>query len=98
MRFVGSSPLALVLSNIKNRELTNEHITISAIAEQIFKTFDFSHYKGCQIIDMNPGFGFYSKCLNAAIQPSKHVLLEPDERYKDFMNDLTKKNDTFKYS
>jgi transcription factor 1 len=34
-------------------------------------------YKGCDILDINPGSGMWSQKLHALLQPRNHVLLEP---------------------
>ncbi|KAK6509387.1 Mitochondrial transcription factor 1 [Arthrobotrys musiformis] len=51
----------------------------------IFKGFDFSEYEGCEIIDFNPGYGVFSRELNRAIQPSKHILLEHEPDFIPFL-------------
>ncbi|KAL8733523.1 MAG: hypothetical protein Q9181_003556 [Wetmoreana brouardii] len=34
-------------------------------------------YKGCTIIDINPGFGLWSSKIHEVLQPHKHILAEP---------------------
>ncbi|KAK6536381.1 Mitochondrial transcription factor 1 [Arthrobotrys megalospora] len=53
--------------------------------EEIFKRFDFSEYEGCDIIDFNPGYGLFSRELNKAIKPSKHILLEHEGEFVPFL-------------
>ncbi|KAE8445550.1 hypothetical protein EG329_013314 [Mollisiaceae sp. DMI_Dod_QoI] len=36
-------------------------------------------YKGCDIIDINPGAGVWSSKLHDHLQPRTHILMEPDE-------------------
>ncbi|KAH7085910.1 hypothetical protein BKA63DRAFT_500732 [Paraphoma chrysanthemicola] len=46
-------------------------------------------YKGCTILDINPGVGLWSQKLHQFLQPRNHVLLEPDlDLYKDFLDPL----------
>ncbi|KAK6349958.1 Mitochondrial transcription factor 1 [Orbilia brochopaga] len=54
--------------------------------EEIFDTFDFSEYKGCQILDFNPGFGIFSRALNKAVKPSKHLLFEPEAAFEPLLS------------
>ncbi|KAK6363156.1 Mitochondrial transcription factor 1 [Orbilia blumenaviensis] len=51
----------------------------------IFQRFDFSEFEGCDIIDFNPGYGIYSRELNKAVKPSKHILLEHEEGFVPFL-------------
>lgn len=46
-------------------------------------------YKGCDILDINPGAGLWSQKLHAFLQPRKHVLLEPNpDRFQTFLDPL----------
>jgi transcription factor 1 len=38
-------------------------------------------YKGCTIIDVNPGVCLWSSKLHDFLQPKRHILMEPDEDY-----------------
>ncbi|KAF3100004.1 Mitochondrial transcription factor 1 [Orbilia oligospora] len=51
----------------------------------IFNNFDFSEYQGCEVIDFNPGYGIFSRELNKAINPSKHILLEHEPDFVPFL-------------
>ncbi|KAK4497097.1 hypothetical protein PRZ48_011547 [Zasmidium cellare] len=56
-------------------------------------------YKGCTIIDAQPGACIWSKKLNEFLKPKLHVLLESDERYaKRFIRPLLDQpGSTFKH-
>lgn len=46
-------------------------------------------YKGCDIIDINPGAGLFSSKLHNLIKPRSHILMEPDQgTYSQFLQPL----------
>ncbi|KAK3934961.1 rRNA adenine dimethylase-like protein [Diplogelasinospora grovesii] len=52
-------------------------------------------HEGCDIIDIFPGAGVWSKKLSDLLQPRSHILLEPDEvLYKPFLEPLLAKPNT----
>ncbi|KAI1097561.1 S-adenosyl-L-methionine-dependent methyltransferase [Jackrogersella minutella] len=52
-------------------------------------------HKGCDIIDIYPGVGLWSRKLNEYLEPRSHILMEPDaEFYKPFLKPLLKKRNT----
>lgn len=49
-------------------------------------------HRGCDLLDMNPGAGLWSRKLHEALQPRKHILMEKDATfYAPFLADLTAK-------
>ncbi|KJX93393.1 hypothetical protein TI39_contig4323g00002 [Zymoseptoria brevis] len=38
-------------------------------------------YQGCTVIDVNPGACLWSAKLHNFLEPKRHILMEPDERY-----------------
>lgn len=49
-------------------------------------------HRGCDILDLNPGTGLWSRALHAAVQPRTHILLDPNaEFYKPHLADLISK-------
>ncbi|KAH8175114.1 ribosomal RNA adenine dimethylase domain-containing protein [Sarocladium implicatum] len=47
---------------------------------------------GCDLVDLNPGSGLWSRKLHERLQPRKHILMESDaELYNPFLSDLTAK-------
>ncbi|KAK8097521.1 hypothetical protein PG984_016660 [Apiospora sp. TS-2023a] len=67
--------------NIVNEELCDDILTY------IGKSLD--KHKGCDILDLYPGVGLWSRKLNDYLQPRSHILLEPDgEFYKPFLQPL----------
>ncbi|KAG9696593.1 S-adenosyl-L-methionine-dependent methyltransferase, partial [Aureobasidium melanogenum] len=42
---------------------------------------DLDKHKGCDIIDLHPGACLWSQKIHQRLQPRRHLLLEPDERY-----------------
>ncbi|KAF5571761.1 mitochondrial transcription factor 1 [Fusarium pseudoanthophilum] len=60
------------------------------IAQYIGPSFD--RHKGCDIVDINPGPGLWSRTLYDLVQPRKHILMEPDiELYRPFLGDFLDK-------
>ncbi|KAK5995429.1 hypothetical protein PT974_03834 [Cladobotryum mycophilum] len=51
-------------------------------------------HKGCDLIDLNPGVGLWSRKLHDALEPRKHIMMDLDaELYQPFLGDLlSKKN------
>ncbi|KAH7401412.1 hypothetical protein BKA66DRAFT_565054 [Pyrenochaeta sp. MPI-SDFR-AT-0127] len=55
-------------------------------------------YKGCDILDINPGAGLWSQKIHEFLQPRSHVLLEPRyEKFETFLAPLLDAPDS-KYS
>lgn len=49
-------------------------------------------HSGCDLLDLNPGAGLWSKALHEAVQPRKHVLLDLDaDFYQPFLRELLSK-------
>ena len=49
-------------------------------------------YRGCDIIDINPGIGLWSSKVHEWLKPRRHVLVEPAaETYKEFLQPLITK-------
>ncbi|KAI0391218.1 S-adenosyl-L-methionine-dependent methyltransferase [Xylariaceae sp. FL0594] len=52
-------------------------------------------HRGCDIIDLYPGVGMWSKRLNEYLQPRSHILLEPDAKlYEPYLQPLLDKPGT----
>ncbi|GKU03629.1 mitochondrial transcription factor 1 [Fusarium langsethiae] len=50
-------------------------------------------HRGCDLVDINPGAGLWSKTLHELVQPRKHILMEPDiDLYKPFLGDFLNKS------
>ncbi|CAO2656407.1 Nn.00g052100.m01.CDS01 [Neocucurbitaria sp. VM-36] len=46
-------------------------------------------HKGCDILDINPGAGLWSRKLHDLLQPRSHVLLEPrHDKFQDYLDPL----------
>lgn len=57
------------------------------IANYIGPSLD--RHRGCDLIDINPGAGLWSRTLHDLVQPRKHILMEPDvEVYQPLLADL----------
>lgn len=52
-------------------------------------------YKGCDIIDINPGACLWSQKIHEALQPRRHLLLEPEPGYfEPFIKPLLEQSDS----
>ncbi|RSL75590.1 hypothetical protein CEP51_010721 [Fusarium floridanum] len=57
------------------------------IANYIGPSLD--RHRGCDLIDINPGAGLWSRTLHDLVQPRKHILMETDiEVYGSMLSDL----------
>ena len=54
-----------------------------------------SRHTGCDLVDIYPGAGLWSRKLHDALQPRSHILMEPDEElYTPFLRPLLLKPNT----
>ena len=52
-------------------------------------------YKGCDVIDINPGIGLWSSKIHKYLRPRRHILVEPaTETYKEFIQPLLKSQES----
>ncbi|KKA30859.1 hypothetical protein TD95_000744 [Thielaviopsis punctulata] len=75
----------------KRTERTRVHVVNEEFVDQIIKYLGSSldRHKGCDLIDINPGVGVWSRALNDVLKPRKHILMEPDaEFYKPQLEPL----------
>ncbi|KAG8405810.1 hypothetical protein J3458_021741 [Metarhizium acridum] len=50
-------------------------------------------HRGCDLVDLNPGAGVWSRKLHEILEPRKHVMMDLDaELYKPFLADLISKD------
>ncbi|KAJ6441258.1 ribosomal RNA adenine methylase transferase [Purpureocillium lavendulum] len=50
-------------------------------------------HRGCDLVDLNPGAGVWSRKLHELLQPRRHVMMEPDaELYRPFLAPLLAKD------
>ncbi|OAA57794.1 Ribosomal RNA adenine methylase transferase [Cordyceps fumosorosea ARSEF 2679] len=81
-----NSPVDTRRVNIVSEELCSDIIK--------YIGHSLERHNGCDLLDLNPGAGLWSKALHEALQPRKHVLLDLDaDFYRPFLSDLlSKKN------
>lgn len=53
-------------------------------------------HKGCDLIDINPGVGFWSSKLHDVLKPRSHIMMEPDHIYRRQLQRLVDKDPTYK--
>ncbi|KAM0327067.1 hypothetical protein ACHAQA_006192 [Verticillium albo-atrum] len=73
------------------------NITNDELCDDIIKYIgpSLERHKGCDLLDINPGAGVWSKKLNDFLQPRSHILMEPDaELYKPFLKPLLERPGT----
>ncbi|KAF7541419.1 hypothetical protein G7054_g609 [Neopestalotiopsis clavispora] len=76
---------------------TRVNIVSEKLCDDILKYIGKSleKYKGCDLVDINPGAGLWSRKLNEFLEPRSHVLMETDdELYREFLQPLLKKEGT----
>lgn len=83
-RVARNAPVDTRRVNIVSEELCSD--IIKYIGDSL------ERHTGCDLLDINPGAGLWSKALHDAVQPRKHVLLDLDaDFYQPFLSDLTSK-------
>ncbi|KAL5627789.1 hypothetical protein BROUX41_002537 [Berkeleyomyces rouxiae] len=77
-----------------NVEKNRVHIINEKFVDEIIEYLGSSldRHKGCDLLDINPGVGIWSKALHEALKPRKHILMEPDgDFYANHLKPLTDK-------
>lgn len=72
-------------------------LTALIIADDVLKYVgpSLEEYKGCDILDLNPGAGLWSSKLHDYLKPRSHVLLESEpEKFGSFLEPLLSKPGT----
>ncbi|KAG9983463.1 hypothetical protein KCU98_g6073, partial [Aureobasidium melanogenum] len=100
-------PLSNSLSNVftdrafgpthKEKFPDNVDVVSEPLCDQIidYLGLDLDKHKGCDIIDLHPGACLWSQKIHERLQPRRHLLLEPDERYLDpFIKPLLDQKDS----
>ncbi|KAI9147551.1 Mitochondrial transcription factor 1 [Paramyrothecium foliicola] len=50
-------------------------------------------HRGCDLLDLNPGSGLWSRKLHEFLEPRRHIMMDPDaELYKPFLQPLLEKD------
>ncbi|KAG6036133.1 hypothetical protein E4U41_005763 [Claviceps citrina] len=72
------------------------NIVSDGLCDDILKYIgpSMERHRGCDLIDLNPGAGLWSRKLHEHLQPRKHIMMDLDaELYRPFLGDLlAKKN------
>ncbi|PHH87668.1 hypothetical protein CDD83_8578 [Cordyceps sp. RAO-2017] len=71
--------------------LRRVNIISSELCDDIIGYFGTSleRHRGCDLVDLNPGIGLWSRKLHDLLQPRKHIMMEPDaEVYRPLFQDL----------
>ncbi|KAL1899299.1 hypothetical protein Cpir12675_001492 [Ceratocystis pirilliformis] len=75
-------------------EKNRVHIINEEFVDQIITYLGDSldRHKGCDLLDINPGVGIWSKALHKVLEPRKHIMMEPDgDFYAEHLKPLTDK-------
>lgn len=67
---------------------------LTGISDDIIKYLGASleRHRGCDLIDLNPGAGVWSRKLHDFLEPRNHIMMDLDaELYSPFLKDLTSK-------
>ncbi|OTB03255.1 hypothetical protein M426DRAFT_322040 [Hypoxylon sp. CI-4A] len=76
---------------------TRINIVSEKLCHDIFRYVGstLNRHKGCDIIDIYPGTGLWSKTLHDYLKPRSHILMEPDaELYEPFLKPLLDRPNT----
>ncbi|KUJ21485.1 S-adenosyl-L-methionine-dependent methyltransferase [Mollisia scopiformis] len=93
--------LARQYSTLKKRVQSKRMNVVSrSLCDDIIERLkpSLEQYKGCDIIDINPGAGVWSSKLHDHLKPRSHIMMEPDDAvYAPFLQPLVDKpNSTYK--
>ncbi|KAH7322629.1 hypothetical protein B0I35DRAFT_426168 [Stachybotrys elegans] len=103
-QYVAATPLAEELANTGLYDLRRKkrigdkrrvHVVEESVCDDVFSYLGSSldRHVGCDILDLNPGAGLWSRKLHERLQPRKHIMVEPElEVYKPFVEDLLAKD------
>ncbi|KAI1499082.1 hypothetical protein F5X99DRAFT_391186 [Biscogniauxia marginata] len=85
-----ASPATNKTNKVKG-DKTRVNIVSEPLCDDIFSYIGSSldRHRGCDIVDIYPGAGLWSRKLNDYLQPRSHILMEPDEEfYRPFLQPL----------
>ncbi|ODA83481.1 hypothetical protein RJ55_01995 [Drechmeria coniospora] len=72
------------------------NIVSEPLCDDIIKYIGTSleRHRGCDLVDLNPGAGVWSRKLHDFLEPRRHVMMDLDaDLYRPFLTDLLAKND-----
>ncbi|KAI1370851.1 S-adenosyl-L-methionine-dependent methyltransferase [Hypoxylon crocopeplum] len=85
----------------KKSKISGDKARVNVVSEKlcddIFSYIGSSldRHKGCDILDIYPGAGLWSRKLHDYLQPRSHILMEPDaELYRPFLKPLLDRPNT----
>ncbi|KAK8054786.1 hypothetical protein PG993_000013 [Apiospora rasikravindrae] len=84
-------PRTRALSKAPKGDRTRINIVSEELCDDIISYIgpSLDRHKGCDILDIYPGAGVWSRKLNDYLQPRSHILMEPDATfYTPFLQDL----------
>ncbi|KHN97330.1 Ribosomal RNA adenine methylase transferase [Metarhizium album ARSEF 1941] len=71
------------------------NIVSEALCDDIIRYIapSLERHRGCDLVDLNPGVGVWSRKLHGFLEPRKHVMMDLDaELYSGFLTDLVSKD------
>ncbi|GAO46588.1 hypothetical protein G7K_0816-t1 [Saitoella complicata NRRL Y-17804] len=63
------------------------------LANRLAEAYDWSYYKNGDILEMNPGFGLFTRAIWNVAKPRRHVLMEPHKKFIPIMEDFDAKTE-----
>jgi hypothetical protein len=85
----------------RRKGTNNDKYRVNIVNEQLCEDVinylrpTLGRHKGCDLVDIFPGTGVWSRKLHDELQPRSHLLMEPDEEfYKPFLASLLEKPGT----
>ncbi|KAF2717361.1 S-adenosyl-L-methionine-dependent methyltransferase [Polychaeton citri CBS 116435] len=78
------------------RESYRADIVSPKLCDDIIKYLapTLEQHKGCTLIDVHPGAGLWSEKLHEFLKPKRHIFMEPEIKYKPFLERLVDKQDS----
>ncbi|PHH62045.1 hypothetical protein CDD81_7601 [Ophiocordyceps australis] len=77
------------------RDRTRVNIVSQELCDDVIKYIgpSLERHHGCDLVDLNPGAGLWSRTLHKFLQPRRHIMMDIDgEAYTPFLKDLLVKD------
>ncbi|KAF8465936.1 hypothetical protein BDZ91DRAFT_214242 [Kalaharituber pfeilii] len=69
----------------KTRYRRAQPLNETMMRQALDRVSDLHLWEGCQLIEMNPGLGIFSRLLHEKVKPSRHIMLEPNKQFNPIL-------------
>ncbi|KAK7397702.1 hypothetical protein QQX98_012933 [Neonectria punicea] len=88
----GKKKRAKALGHTSSGDKNRINVTSKPLVDDIMAYLapSLQRHRGCDLVDLNPGAGVWSRELHEVVQPRRHIMMEKDaELYAPLLADLT---------